>query len=91
MLKNGAICLQKICFANDDDDLTMLSVLRLYIIASDARMINECGSVGGIRTGMGNHSIQKKLTSVPLCAPQIYDLTWDQNQVTAVENRLLTT
>jgi hypothetical protein len=41
-------------------------------------MINEYVTVGGMRTGRGNQSIWRKLTSVPFCPPQIpFDMNWD--------------
>jgi hypothetical protein len=34
-------------------------------------MINECGAVGGMRTGKGNQSTLRNITAMPLCSPQI--------------------
>jgi hypothetical protein len=45
--------------------LTTLSVSRLYIV--DDRPINECETVGGMRTGMINRSTRRKPGTVPLC------------------------
>jgi hypothetical protein len=37
---------------------------------------DECGAVGGMRIGRGNHSTRRKPAPVPLCPPQIpRDLT----------------
>jgi hypothetical protein len=35
-------------------------------IASDDRIINECGAVGGVEIGSGNRNIGRKLAQVPL-------------------------
>jgi hypothetical protein len=41
-------------------------------------MINECGTVGGMKIGRVNRSAGRKTTPVPLVSPQNpYDLTWD--------------
>jgi hypothetical protein len=54
----------------------ILPVMGLYSV--DDRMINECGAVGGKKTGWGNQSSQRKPVPVPLCPPQIpHDWTWD--------------
>jgi hypothetical protein len=38
---------------------------------------DECGAVGGMRTGRGNRSTQRRPAPVPLRTPQIpHDLTW---------------
>jgi hypothetical protein len=40
-------------------------------------MINECGSVGGIRISKENQNTLRKSSQVPLCPPQTpNDLTW---------------
>jgi hypothetical protein len=56
------------------------------------RMIeDECGAVGGVRTGRGNRSTRRKPASVPLCPPQIpHDLTWARTRTAAMGNRRLT-
>jgi hypothetical protein len=55
-------------------------------------IINECGTVGGIRIGRGNRITQRKPTTVPLCPPQIpHDLTRARTQVSAVGSQRLTT
>jgi hypothetical protein len=42
------------------------------------RMIEERGTVGGMRIGRGNQSTWGKPTLMPLCPPRIpCDLTWD--------------
>jgi hypothetical protein len=41
------------------------------ILASDDRIINECGVVGRMITARDNQSSQRKPTPVPLCPPQI--------------------
>jgi hypothetical protein len=52
---------------------------------------NECGAVGGMRTGRGNRSTRRKPTPVPLCLPQIpRDLTWARTRVGGVGSRRLT-
>jgi hypothetical protein len=43
--------------------LTTLSESRLYSV--DDTMINECGAVGGMRTGRGNRRILRKSAPVP--------------------------
>jgi hypothetical protein len=36
----------------------------------------DCGSIGGMKSGRGNRSTQRKRAPVPLCPPQIlHDLT----------------
>jgi hypothetical protein len=44
--------------------LKMLSVSRLYSV--HCRMINKCGTVGGMKIGRGNRSTQRKPPSVTL-------------------------
>jgi hypothetical protein len=48
-------------------------VLHYYpdCIASDDRMINECGAVSGMRIGRGNRTTRRKKHAVPLCPLQI--------------------
>jgi hypothetical protein len=44
-------------------------------------MVDECGTVGGMRTGRGNQSTRRKSAPVPLFPPQIpYDLTWTRTR-----------
>jgi hypothetical protein len=53
-----------------------LSVSRPYII--NDKTISECEAVGGMRTGKGNQSTQRKPAPVQLCPLQFpQDLTWD--------------
>jgi hypothetical protein len=41
-------------------------------------MIDECGSVGGMRFGRGNRSTRREPALVPLCPPQVpNDLRWN--------------
>jgi hypothetical protein len=48
---------------------------------------DDCGVIGGMRIGRGNHSARRKPAPVPLCPPQIpHDLTW----AAAVRSRRLT-
>jgi hypothetical protein len=50
-------------------------------------MNNECGAGGGVRSGRGNWSTQRKL-----CSPHILrDFTWIRNQAAAMVRRRLTT
>jgi hypothetical protein len=52
---------------------------------------DDCGAVGGMRTGRGNRSIRRKPAPVPLCPPQIpHDLTWARTWTSAVGSRRLT-
>jgi hypothetical protein len=58
-----------------------------------AQMIDddECGAVGGMRTGRGNRSTRRKLATLPLFPPQMpHDLTWDRTQTAAVGSRRVT-
>jgi hypothetical protein len=53
---------------------------------------NECGAVGGMRTGRGNRSTRRKSDPVPLCPPQIpHYFTWARTQAAEVWSRRLTT
>jgi hypothetical protein len=50
-------------------------------MASEDRMINECATVGGVRTGTGNGNTQEKTRLDALYPGQIlHDLTWDGNR-----------
>lgn len=61
----------------------MLSVSVLYSFHDG--IINENKAVGGMRIGMRNQGTGRELTPVLLGPPQIPpDLTWDQNQDTAL-------
>jgi hypothetical protein len=52
---------------------------------------DECGAVGGMRTGRGNRSTRRKPAPVPLCPPQIpHDLTWAWTRAAAMGIRRLT-
>jgi hypothetical protein len=52
---------------------------------------DECGAVGGMRIGMGNHSTRRKPAPMLLSPPQIpHDLNWARTQASAVGSRLLT-
>jgi hypothetical protein len=51
------------------DYLTTLSRLGLYRVY--VRIINEYGTVGGMRIGRENRSIQRKPAPMKLCPPQI--------------------
>jgi hypothetical protein len=56
-----------------------------------ARMIGECGAVGGMRSGRGNRSTLRKPAQVVLCPPQIpHDLTWARTWAAAVRSQRLT-
>jgi hypothetical protein len=66
--------------------LTMLLVLRLYSI--DDRMVNECGTVGGMRISRGNWSTWKKKT--PQCHHKSH-MTWHGTKATVVESQQITT
>jgi hypothetical protein len=53
-------------------------------------MVNECGTVCGMRIDRGNRSTRRKPAPVPLCPPQIpRDLTWDLSVGYAVINTFL--
>jgi hypothetical protein len=48
-------------------------------------MINECGAVGGMRTGRGNRSSQRKPAPVPLYTPTtLYYLVWHRTRIAEV-------
>jgi hypothetical protein len=65
--------------------------IRIKYMESNDRMINECGVVSGMRIGMENRSIKRKLVPLPLCSSQIpHDRAWDRNSVAAVGSRRLT-
>jgi hypothetical protein len=52
---------------------------------------DECGAVGGMRTGRETRSTRRKPAPVSLCPPQIpHDLTWDRTRAAAVGSRRLT-
>jgi hypothetical protein len=54
-------------------------------------MINEYGTVGGMRIGRGNRSTRRKHSSVPLSPLQIpRDLTWNRTWTAAMGSRRLT-
>jgi hypothetical protein len=45
---------------------------------------DECGAVGGMRTGRGNRITRRKPAPVPLFQPQIpHDLTWARTRAAA--------
>jgi hypothetical protein len=60
----------------------ILSAVRLRALGTAAtigllyQMIDDCGAIGGMKTGRENRSTRTKPAPVPLCSPQIpYDLT----------------
>jgi hypothetical protein len=56
-----------------------------------AWMIDECGTVGGMRIGKGNRSTGRKPAPEPLFSPQIpHDLNWDRTLASSVGSRWLT-
>jgi hypothetical protein len=58
------------------DYLTDFSVLRPH--TADDRMIDECGTVCGIRIRRGNRNTRRTFALVSLYPPQIaHDMTWD--------------
>jgi hypothetical protein len=58
--------------------------------ASDMINDDECGEVGGMKTGRGNRSTRKTFP-MPFCPPQIpHDLTWARTLAAAVGSRRLT-
>jgi hypothetical protein len=68
---------------------TMLSVSKLQSVNN--RLINECGAVGGMRTGRGNEITRRKPASVPLRPPQIlHELSWNWTRLSAVASQRLT-
>jgi hypothetical protein len=53
-------------------------------------MINECGALGGMRTGRENWSTRRKPTAMPICPSQTaQDLTLDGNGATGEGSRFL--
>jgi hypothetical protein len=59
-------------------------------IKTKALMINEYGSIGGMRIGMGNQITKRKCIPEPLPPPQTpHDLTYDQTWATMVGSRQL--
>jgi hypothetical protein len=46
-----------------------LSGLRQYNIVD--RIINKCGTLGGVRIAKGNISTQRNPVPLPICPPQI--------------------
>jgi hypothetical protein len=55
------------------------------------RMIDDYGTVGGMRIGRGNRSTRRKPAPVPLCPPQIpHYLIWDRTRAAAVGSQRLT-
>jgi hypothetical protein len=61
--------------------------------APGGRMINECGSVGRMRFGGGNHNQRKPSPLLLLlCLSQVvHDLTWDQTRTAGFELNLVFT
>jgi hypothetical protein len=56
-----------------------------------ARMIDEYGTIGGLRIVRGNRSTRRIPAPVPLCPSQIpHDFTWDRTRTAAVGSRRLT-
>jgi hypothetical protein len=64
----------------------------LFGLLYQPQMIDDdCGEVGGMRTGRGNLSTQWKPAPVSLCPPQMpYDLTWARTRAAAVGSLRLT-
>jgi hypothetical protein len=64
----------------------------LFGLLYQPQMIDDdCGAIGGMRIGRGNHSTRRKLASVPLCPLQIpHDLIQAGTRDAAVRSRRLT-
>jgi hypothetical protein len=51
-------------------------------------IVNECGTVGEMRTSWGNQSTLRNPVPVSLCPPQIpHDMTWDGTQVAMMRSQ----
>jgi hypothetical protein len=71
--------------------LSPLGILATIGLLYQPQMINDGGTIGGIKIGRGNRSIRRKSTQVPLCPPQIpYDLTRARTRAAAVGGQQLT-